>query len=68
MSNYTENELAKDLEDQEYKFGFTTDIESDTIAKGLNEDVIRLISSKKEEPQWMLDYRLKAFHAWKEVT
>jgi Fe-S cluster assembly protein SufB len=68
MSNYTENELAKDLEDQEYKFGFTTDIESDTIAKGLNEDVIRLISSKKEEPQWMLDYRLKAFHAWKEMT
>lgn len=68
MSNYTENELAKDLEDQEYKFGFTTDIESDTIAKGLNEDVIRLISSKKEEPQWMLDYRLEAFRVWKEMT
>lgn len=68
MSNYTENELAKDLEDQEYKFGFTSDIESDTIAKGLNEDVIRLISSKKEEPQWLLDYRLKAFRAWEEMT
>ncbi len=68
MSNYTENELAKDLEDQEYKFGFTTDIGSDTIPKGLSEDVIRLISSKKEEPQWLLDYRLKAYQAWLEMT
>lgn len=68
MSNYTENELAKDLEDQEYKFGFTTDIESDTIPKGLSEDVIRLISSKKEEPQWLLDYRLNAYRIWLEMT
>ena len=51
MSNYTENELAKDLENQEYEFGFTTDIESDKIPKGLSEKVIRFISAKKEEPQ-----------------
>jgi Fe-S cluster assembly protein SufB len=62
--NYTENELAKDLENQEYKFGFVTDIESEKVPKGLNEDTIRLISSKKEEPQWLLDYRLKAFKIW----
>lgn len=68
MSNYTENELAKDLEDQEYKFGFTSDIESDTIAKGLSEDVIRLISSKKDEPQWLLEYRLTAYRTWLEMT
>lgn len=68
MANYTENELAEDLENQEYKFGFTTDIESDTIPKGLSEDVIRLISSKKEEPQWLLDYRLTAYRAWLEMA
>lgn len=48
----------------EYKHGFVTDVESDQIAKGLNEDVIRLISSKKNEPDWMLEYRLKAFRHW----
>ena len=48
MSNYTENELAKDLENQEYKFGFVTDIESDSVPIGLNEDIIRLISAKKK--------------------
>ncbi|MDG1331063.1 MAG: Fe-S cluster assembly protein SufB [Crocinitomicaceae bacterium] len=67
MANYTENELAKDLENQEYKFGFTSDIEADTIPKGLNEDVIRLISSKKEEPEWLLEYRLNAFRTWCEM-
>ena len=51
-------------ESYEYKYGFTTDIESDVVAKGLNEDIIRLISGKKNEPQWMLDYRLKAFRHW----
>jgi Fe-S cluster assembly protein SufB len=67
MANYTENELAKDLENQEYKFGFTSDIEADTIPKGLNEDVIRLISKKKEEPEWLLEYRLNAFRTWSEM-
>src|SRR5210317_1069936 len=65
--NYTENELAKDLENQEYKFGFTTDIESDKAPKGLNEDIIRFISAKKNEPEWMLDYRLKAFRIWQKM-
>ena len=67
MSNYTENELAKDLEDQEYAFGFTTDIESDKIPKGLSEEVIRFISAKKEEPQWLLDFRLDSYRKWKEM-
>jgi Fe-S cluster assembly protein SufB len=49
---------------QEYKYGFVTDIESDVAPPGLNEDIIRLISSKKEEPQWLLDWRLKAFRHW----
>lgn len=52
-------------EDYAYKYGFETQIETDTVQKGLNEDIIRLISSKKEEPSWMLDYRLKAFAHWK---
>ena len=55
-------------ESYEYKYGFSTDIESDVVAKGLNEDVIRLISGKKNEPQWMLDYRLKAFRHWLTLT
>ena len=65
---YTEDDLEKELENQEYKYGFTTDIESDKIPVGINEDVVRLISSKKNEPQWMLDYRLKAFAVWKDMV
>lgn len=53
------------LEDNTYKYGFTTDVESDTFAKGLDEDVVRRISKKKKEPQFMLDFRLKAFAKWK---
>lgn len=48
----------------EYKYGFVTDIDTDTIAKGLSEDTIRLISSKKNEPEWMLNWRLKAYQYW----
>lgn len=48
----------------EYKYGFYTDIESDTIPKGLNEDTIRLISLKKGEPEWMLEFRLKSYRHW----
>ena len=55
------------LTSQEYKYGFVTDIESDTVPKGLNEDVIRLISAKKEEPAWLLEWRLKAFRRWLEM-
>jgi Fe-S cluster assembly protein SufB len=66
---YTEDELGKQLEEnQEYKYGFTTDIESEVIPVGLNEDVVRLISSKKNEPEWLLDFRLKAFAQWKEMV
>lgn len=65
---YTEDELAKDLEKKEYKFGFTSDIESDRAPNGINEDIIRFISAKKEEPEWMLEYRLNAYHAWREMT
>ncbi|MBN1586497.1 MAG: Fe-S cluster assembly protein SufB [Candidatus Omnitrophica bacterium] len=52
------------LTEQDYKYGFVTDVESDTLAKGLNEDVIRLISSKKKEPEFLLEWRLKAFRHW----
>ena len=49
------------LENNEYKYGFKTDIDTDTLPKGLNEDVVRIISEKKKEPQFMLDFRLKAY-------
>ena len=65
---YTENELASDLQNQEYKYGFVTNIESEQVPKGLSEETIRIISAKKEEPQWLLDYRLKAYEIWKSMT
>jgi Fe-S cluster assembly protein SufB len=65
---YTEEELAKDLENSEYKFGFTTNIESDRAPNGINEDIIRFISAKKEEPEWLLAYRLNAYKVWREMT
>src|ERR1043166_6267462 len=52
------------LTNKEYKYGFVTDIESDVIPKGLSEDTVRLISSKKNEPEWMLEFRLKAYRNW----
>jgi Fe-S cluster assembly protein SufB len=60
-----QNSVSDILEDNTYKYGFTTDVESETFAKGLDEDVVRAISKKKEEPQFMLDFRLKAFAKWK---
>tara|TARA_B110000459_G_scaffold154952_1_gene169380 strand:- start:277 stop:1722 length:1446 start_codon:yes stop_codon:yes gene_type:complete len=63
--SYTEKELKKELDNKSYKFGFVTDIESDKAPIGLNEDIVKLISSKKKEPQWLLNYRLKAFQIWK---
>ena len=68
MAQYTENELAKDLDNQDYKFGFVTDVETEKVPQGLNEDIIRLISAKKNEPQWLLDYRLKSFAIWQKMT
>src|SRR5215210_8399898 len=56
------------LANREYKYGFVTDIETETIAKGLSEDTIRLISSKKNEPEWLLEFRLKAFRQWLKMT
>ncbi|MBK6426375.1 MAG: Fe-S cluster assembly protein SufB [Blastocatellia bacterium] len=55
------------LANREYKYGFTTDIESDMIPRGLSEDTIRLLSAKKEEPEWMLEWRLKAYRRWLEM-
>jgi len=52
------------LTSQEYKYGFVTEIEADTIPPGLNEDIIRVISAKKDEPEWMLEWRLKAYRFW----
>jgi Fe-S cluster assembly protein SufB len=54
--------------DQDYRYGFVTEVEQETIPKGLNEDVIRLISAKKREPQWLLDWRLMAFRHWGTMT
>ena len=55
---------VKDVVKEPYKYGFVTDIETEKIAKGLNENIIRLISAKKEEPEYLLDFRLKAFKKW----
>ena len=60
--------LLQSLVSQPYKHGFVTDIESDVAAKGLNEDTIRLISAKKREPEWLLEFRLKAFRHWLTLT
>ncbi len=65
---YTEDDLKKELETKEYEYGFYTDIESDTFPVGLNEDVVRAISMKKEEPEWMTDWRIEAYRAWEEMT
>ena len=59
------NAYVRSVAEQKYEFGFTTDVETDIIEKGLNEDVVRLISSKKNEPEWLLAFRLKAFNHWK---
>ncbi len=60
----SENKEIHDIINKEYKLGFETLVQSDTFAKGLNEDVIRAISAKKEEPSWLLDFRLKAYAKW----
>lgn len=68
MSKFTEESLKKELETQEYEYGFYTDIESDTFPPGLNEDVVRAISAKKNEPEWMTEWRLEAFRYWEEMV
>jgi len=64
---YTEHELEKDLKNKEYEYGFYTDIESDTFPVGLDENVVRAISQKKEEPEWMTQWRLEAFRIWEKM-
>jgi Fe-S cluster assembly protein SufB len=62
--SYTEKELKEELDNKSYEFGFVTDIESEKAPIGLNEDTVKLISSKKNEPKWLLAYRLEAFRVW----
>ena len=61
------NEFVKQVAEQKYEFGFTTDVHTEIIPVGLTEDVVRLISAKKGEPDWMLEFRLKAFHYWETI-
>lgn len=68
MSKYTEEELKKELETKEYEYGFYTDLDAETFPIGLNEDIVRAISQKKEEPEWMTEWRLDAFRIWKEMV
>ncbi|MGE3512895.1 MAG: Fe-S cluster assembly protein SufB, partial [Vicinamibacterales bacterium] len=60
----TSEQIIQDLATQEYKYGFFTDIEAETVPPGLSEDVVRLISAKKNEPEWLLEWRLKAYRTW----
>jgi Fe-S cluster assembly protein SufB len=60
----TSTEVIEQLANTEYKYGFVTEVEQEIAPKGLNEDIIRLISAKKEEPEWLLEWRLKAYRAW----
>src|SRR3990172_6250591 len=60
----TDTNTIEALANREYKYGFVTEIESDVAPRGLNEDIVRLISAKKNEPDWMLEWRLKAYRHW----
>ena len=64
MQQEEPNKYVKELTQEKYKYGFTTDVHTDIIERGLNEDVVRLISRKKEEPEWLLEFRLKAYRHW----
>lgn len=68
MSKEASTATLEDYTKSDYKYGFTSNIDTELIPKGLNEDIIRLISSKKDEPQWLLDWRLKAFRHWGKMT
>ena len=60
--------VIKNITEQEYKYGFTTDVETDIVPAGLSEDIVRLISAKKNEPEWLLEFRLKAFRKWQTMN
>src|SRR5262245_56153284 len=64
----TSTEVIQDLANREYKYGFVTDIEQEAVPRGLNEDIVRLISEKKREPAWLLEWRLKADRTWLTMT
>lgn len=61
-------DIISDITNKDYEYGFTTEIDTDIIQKGLNEDVVRLISQKKGEPEWLLEFRLKAFRRWQQMS
>ena len=63
----TATNATEELVNREYKYGFVTEIESDTVPRGLNKDIVRLISAKKNEPSFMLDWRLKAYRHWEKL-
>ena len=67
LENMVNENLVKDVVKEPYKYGFVTDIETEKIERGLNEDIIKLISQKKEEPKFLLDFRLKAFKKWQKM-
>ncbi len=62
--NNNKNQLVREVAEKKYEYGFTIDVQTEIIEKGLNEDVVRLISEKKGEPEWLLEFRLKAFRYW----
>jgi Fe-S cluster assembly protein SufB len=64
----TSTQTIEQLASREYKYGFVTDVEQDAVPRGLNEDIVRLISAKKQEPEWLLDWRLKAFRTWQTMA
>ena len=64
----TDTPTVEELAQREYKYGFVSDIESETVPPGLSEDIVRFISAKKDEPEWLLDWRLAAFRRWQKMT
>ena len=62
------NAFVRRVAEQKYEHGFITDVQTEKIPAGLTEDIVRLISAKKGEPDWLLDFRLKAFRHWQTMT
>ena len=67
MDQKKENDIIEGITRQEYKEGFVTEVSQEFIPKGLNEDIIRMISARKEEPEWLLEFRLDAFRRWQKM-
>ncbi|HRZ78053.1 MAG TPA: Fe-S cluster assembly protein SufB, partial [Bacteroidales bacterium] len=67
MPSNEQDRILENVTSGEYKYGFVTDIETEVAPKGLNEDIIRFISARKEEPEWMLEFRLNAFRQWQQM-